>query len=265
MTREVDQAYDPDWYYNQPRSADDSAELKANHDADADVAKPPPPGRTLANDFRRPRSIDVNEWRRRRARIAGGARTSNVLPLHGARPRAPRAARAQVSAVRASPAPEPGPPGPPPGIGSLGPAPAVQPRTSVLVDLAEDLVAILVQALEQKPDLAMRLQRVLGVGSARLAAETSRPRFMSVNEYAIHARLSERTIREHVKMEMKEGVHFHRDGRTGRRVIIHEAEADAWRASRSFAPSHEQAVDDLATNEVLRRRAKTALKKAGLR
>jgi len=88
---------------------------------------------------------------------------------------------------------------------------------------------------------------------------------MSVKEYAIHACVSERTIRQLVKTEMKEGGHFHRDGRTGRRVIIHVDEADSWRASRSFVRTNKRTVEDLATNEVLRRRAKTALKKAGLR
>jgi hypothetical protein len=130
--------------------------------------------------------------------------------------------------------------------------------------MTHDLLEALLQVLESDPALAGRLRAALTSTSGRgevLAAT----KYMTVGEYAAHARLSDRTIRHFVKDDMEEGVHFHRDGRTGRRVIIHVEEADVWRASRSFAPSHEQTVEDLATNEVLRRRAKTALKKVGLR
>ena len=257
-TNDIDGEDNDNW----SRSAEEIAELAAN------LAEPepgPPPGRSFASDFRRAPSIDVKEWRGRRERIVGRARMSNVLPLKGARPRASRrTARAQATpAVAAPPIPEP--PGPPPGLWSLGPALVGHSRHAVLLDLAQDVVALLVQTLEQQPELAARLQRALGLEGAGRPAETSRPRFMSVKEYAVHACVSERTIRQLVKTEMKEGGHFHRDGRTGRRVIIHVDEADAWRASRSFARSNERTVEDLATNEVLRRRAKTAPKKAGLR
>lgn len=88
---------------------------------------------------------------------------------------------------------------------------------------------------------------------------------MTVDEYAEHARVSSRTIRGYVACGMLEGEHFHREGRTGRRVIIHVTSADSWRASRRFAKNEEHALHDLATNEILRRRAHAALKKTGAR
>lgn len=54
----IDGANDADWYYNQPRSPEDLAELQA----DLADPEPGPPRRSFANDFRRAPSITVAEW-----------------------------------------------------------------------------------------------------------------------------------------------------------------------------------------------------------
>jgi hypothetical protein len=91
-------------------------------------------------------------------------------------------------------------------------------------------------------------------------ANAESPPFMSVDEYARHGRISSRTVRYLVKA-MTENVHFHRDGRTGRRVLIHVREADAWRAARKPARARAQDTAQLAIDEVTRRRAHVALRK----
>lgn len=112
---------------------------------------------------------------------------------------------------------------------------------------------LVVRAIEEQPAVARRLARVLRSLEPR--------RYMSVKEYAAHANLSQRSVSLAIDDGLKEGEHFHRAGRTGRRVIIHVDDADAWFESRRFAKSEERAGDDLVANEILRRRALVALKK----
>ncbi len=133
----------------------------------------------------------------------------------------------------------------------------------LLRHVAHGLLDLVIQVLESEPSIAARFRGVVG---AQSVSESHTPsKFMTVREYASHARLSERTIRHFVKEGMTDGLHFHRDGRAGRRVIIHPDEADAWRASRSPRKGEVQTVEELATNEVLQRRARTALRKVGPR
>lgn len=110
-----------------------------------------------------------------------------------------------------------------------------------------------VHAIEEQPALARRLALVLRSLEPR--------RYMSVKEYAKHANVSERTVGIAIDSGMEEGRHYHRAGRTGRRVIMHVDEADAWFESRRFAKSDERTAHDSVTNEVLKRRALVALKK----
>ena len=133
-------------------------------------------------------------------------------------------------------------------------------RSSVLSGLAHGMLLLVVETLERQAHLVARLQHALGVGALR-PAEVSPSRFMSVKEYATHSRLCERTVRSFVREGMTRGVHYHRDGRTGRRVIIHVSESDAWRSARIEASEGRQTVAELATNEVLRQRARAALRK----
>ena len=132
---------------------------------------------------------------------------------------------------------------------------------ALLDELATKLIHQLLAMVEKRHDIAQRLREVLVAGTTAGTIQ----KFMSVDEYSRHARVSSRTIRGYISRDMVEGEHFHREGRTGRRVIVHVEAADAWRASRRFAKNKERSLDDLATNDVLRRRAHVALKKAGFR
>lgn len=125
------------------------------------------------------------------------------------------------------------------------------------------LLELVVATLERDPVLARRLRDALLAGAPEARAGVP---FMNVREYARHARLSERTVR-HLLKEMTEGSEFHRDGRTGRRVIVHTEAADAWRKARRRAPGNnsDTADRDIVIDEVLRRRAIAALRKTGIR
>jgi len=121
-------------------------------------------------------------------------------------------------------------------------------RELLLVETLHTLLAV----LESRPDLAARLRALFVVTQA--ASPPSSP-FMSIAEYARHARISVRSVQS-LRREMTEGEHYHRDGRLGRRVIVHVAEADAWRTARRPPASHRAALDQLASDEVSRRRAR---------
>ncbi len=131
----------------------------------------------------------------------------------------------------------------------------------VALAFARTVLHAVLELLEEEPAAAARLRQAVALRPEERRGE----KFMNVVTYAAHAKVCDRTIRN-LLPKMTEGIHFHRDGRKGRRIIIHVEEADAWRSSRRFAGrSDNQAVADLATNEVLRRRAHVALKKAGVR
>lgn len=138
-------------------------------------------------------------------------------------------------------------------------------RTNVHGAFAEEALQLLLDALERRPDLAQRLQRAFGLRELGVERNEGASRYMSIREYAVYSRVSERTVRTLIRQGMTEGTHFHRDGRTGRRVVVHVEAADAWRESRTFAKANARPLHELATNEILRRRAKTALEKAGVR
>lgn len=131
------------------------------------------------------------------------------------------------------------------------------PSATLLVRILDSVVT----ELEQHPSLAARLRKVLGVTEQASLQAQAQAKFMSVREYAMHARVSERTMRYLLRDEMVEGIHYHRDGRTGRRVIVHVNEVDEWRASRRRTSDMNQSLEELASNEVLRRRAQLALRK----
>ena len=141
---------------------------------------------------------------------------------------------------------------------SSPPLPGLSPQA--VDDLLDGMVVRVIEALVRRPDLVKRLRTVVS-GDATAEPLAMPPRFLSVMEYARHARVSERTVRYLIK-EMAEHVHFHRDGRHGRRVIIHVTEADVWRAAR-VRPSSGEDIDRLAIDEVTRRRARVALRQAG--
>lgn len=86
-TSEVVEADDASWHFDQPRSAEDIAELEA------DLAAPPP-GRSFANDFRR-RSITVTEWQALKTKRA----TRATVPR--SRPRAARRSPVHLAAAAA--------------------------------------------------------------------------------------------------------------------------------------------------------------------
>ena len=83
---------------------------------------------------------------------------------------------------------------------------------------------------------------------------------MSIAQYAVYRCVSDRTVRYDIE-KMEEGKHFHRAGRKGRRVVIHVQKADAWYAQRAGKRDAAASVEELAVDEVTRRRARVALKK----
>jgi hypothetical protein len=115
-----------------------------------------------------------------------------------------------------------------------------------------------VSVLEQRPDLREGLRKLLVLERPSVASGGAA--FMNVVEYARHRRVSERTIRGQLP-EMTPGVHYERSGQRGRRVVIRVAEADRWHAERARERSTAVGVEELAIDEVTRRRAQVALRK----
>jgi hypothetical protein len=94
--------------------------------------------------------------------------------------------------------------------------------------------------------------------AARGASPSPTPRFMSVKEYAVRARISPRTLTT-AQQRMIEGVHF---SRTGRRIRFHVAEADeflsAARGAAASAAGDAASLIERARAELERRAAKPA-------
>jgi hypothetical protein len=134
--------------------------------------------------------------------------------------------------------------------------------TGAVDSFIEAILVAAAHVLSHRGDLASRLRELLGGDTG--PAEVSKPTHMSIAEYALHRRVSERTVRYMLK-DMTEGVHFHRDGRTGRRIILHVGEADRWSAKRVIATSGPSSaavdLDQLSIDEVTRRRARNAMKR----
>src|SRR5262249_1969921 len=130
------------------------------------------------------------------------------------------------------------------------------PQDGLCQVLLEHLLLTAIEVLERRPDLADRIRHlVVDVADTF----TRDPEHMTVGEYAQHRCVTERSIRYEIREQMVEGVHYHRDGRSGRRVIIHVAEADRRLAARTKqAP---RGPEELAVDEVTRRRARVALRR----
>ena len=244
------------------------ADLVAEHMALLEQGSPiiePWAERLRGPNGRRPPPSLVAFYKRRAARIFRVARTRLLRPPARARRPASRPGDrdAHTSSTGTTGRRTPRPRCAMNGERLLGPHAALVAASGLGPTLAGALLELVVDALERDPELARRLRGVLLPEAP--AARPSEP-FMNVCEYARHARVSERTVR-HLLKEMTEGSEFHRDGRTGRRVIVHTEAADAWRRSRSRAPNKNSgtARQSLVIDEVLRRRAKAALKKTGTR
>lgn len=117
--------------------------------------------------------------------------------------------------------------------------------------------------LESDPSLARRLANLLVPPANDLRLSTESSKYMTVREYARHARVSEKTVRKYISSGMLEGEHFLREGQSGRRLTINVSAADAWRASRRFAKNELRSLHDLASNDIARRLAARALKRTG--
>lgn len=123
--------------------------------------------------------------------------------------------------------------------------------------LAESFATLIVQILERRPDLVQRLRALCPEGTR---APLTVVEHMSVAAYAAHRCVSERTVRYEVK-QMTEGVHYHRAGRQRRRVVIRVQEADRWHAENIPRAERQRGLEELAVDEVTRRRARVALAK----
>lgn len=139
-------------------------------------------------------------------------------------------------------------------------APLLDGGAQAVPSLVRHMLVSVVSELEADPELAARFRAVL-FPAPSIATTVSIPTNMSMREYAIHAKVSERTIRTDLKL-MTVGVQYRRDGAKGRRVIIHVAEADTWRRSRARARDERQESADYVRDEVLQHRAKQALRRA---
>jgi len=128
---------------------------------------------------------------------------------------------------------------------------------SVLEPSVETVLAAVVAVLETRPELADRLRLLLATGTQKTQA--TKP-FMSVVQYAAHRCVSERSIRYDVE-KMTRGVEYQRSGRRGGRVVINVAAADAWYAERGRKIDPTSSIEQLAVDEVTRRRARVALKR----
>lgn len=143
---------------------------------------------------------------------------------------------------------QPRPPDPPSGEQPLAP-----PALATLVLDRDALREALVAAL-----LDERVFKPLVEAVRSIATSATLPRFMSVKEYAAHAKISARTF-SYEMANMTEGVHF---SRSGRRVRIHVKEADEFiaqsdRARRAKEPSPKTDLTALARQEAARRKLKT--------
>lgn len=125
--------------------------------------------------------------------------------------------------------------------------------------LIEAALPHVVAALERQPELVARVVALFGA-QGHLAVLGASPPFMSIAKYAAHRCLSERSIRYAVE-EMTEGKQYYRSGRKGGRVVINVTAADAWYAERSRSVAATSTIEQLAVDEVTRRRARVALNK----
>jgi hypothetical protein len=142
------------------------------------------------------------------------------------------------------------------------PPPEMTSRTAsmdraVCSGLAEQLLELLLETLEHRPHLVARLQRLFALQESRSIRDAQH---MTVAAYARHRCVSERTIRYQVR-DMLETVHYHRDGRTRRRVIIHVDAADRWNAERSQRLVARATSAGLVVDQVTQFRARAALNK----
>jgi hypothetical protein len=81
---------------------------------------------------------------------------------------------------------------------------------------------------------------------------------MNLEEFAPFMKLSVRKL-AYYRKRMVEGIHFHK---SGRRVIIHVAEAAEAIRAGELEPTRHGDIQTMAIDEVTRRRAKVALKRA---
>lgn len=140
------------------------------------------------------------------------------------------------------------PPDPSPRTDSAAPT-----ALATLVLDAEVLREALVNALLDDRVFKPLVEAVRG-----LATTATLPRFMSVKEYASHARISTRTL-AYAMQGMSEGVHY---SRSGRRLRVHVKEADDFiaQSTRTKKPAETSEKTDLAAlarQEAARRKVKT--------
>lgn len=127
-----------------------------------------------------------------------------------------------------------------------------------MMAMAEAALIAVVEVLRRRCDLAQTLRGLLAT-PVRAPAPAAMA-YLSLAKYAAYRSVSERTVRYDVK-KMEEGRHFHRAGRKGGRIVIRVPEADAWYAERSRSKAPASSIEQLAVDEVTRRRARVALKK----
>jgi len=127
-----------------------------------------------------------------------------------------------------------------------------------LTAVAEAALGIVIEVLRRRPDMALALKELLATHVPASVPTTAV--YMSLAKYAVHRSVSERTVRYDVQ-EMEEGKHFQRVGRKGGRIVIRVQEADAWYADRNRSVAPTSSIEQLAVDEVTRRRARVALNK----
>lgn len=127
-----------------------------------------------------------------------------------------------------------------------------------LTAVAEAALGMVIEVLRRRPDMALALKQLLATPVPASAPTTAV--YMSLAKYAVYRSVSERTVRYDVQ-QMEEGKHFQRVGRKGGRIVIRVQEADTWYAERSRPVAPAASLEQIAVDEVTRRRARVALNK----
>lgn len=132
--------------------------------------------------------------------------------------------------------------------------PLSAPALATLVLDSEVLREALVSALLDERVFERLVEAVRGI-----ATSATLPRFMSMKEYASHARISPRTL-AYAMQGMTEGVHY---SRSGRRLRVHVREADeviaqSTRTRQTTETSEKTDLKAFARQEAARRKVKTS-------
>jgi hypothetical protein len=132
-------------------------------------------------------------------------------------------------------------------------------RAEAGVALVEARLRLLDATFAEARELAREANIPLSGSTVDVPKSSALPPHMAEGEFARFMRVSPRTM-AYRRKHMTEGVHFHLHGR---RVIYHVAEAADFIRRGGGRPLPTEDLEQLAIDEVTRRRARIALRRAG--